>query len=762
MDSVQHPSKHIVHAIQPSPPDGVWVFVERDLNSYSLERFNGFDWTLIQEFEPTTHFRFPYATLQTSDNTIWMGSVDGTGLSRLLRGQLKLFGPQDGYLGAGTFSIVEKSPGNLWMGDRDDIVSYDGTTWTVMRRGLETVRHLALASDASIWAATGSGVHRFQGESWIDFSEDEGIPDAAAYGVYESRQGRIWVATSLGIRQFRPEHDMDPPITWMDPEANLGLAPPDGDVRFLFSGRDKWQYTPTARLLYSHRLDSGEWSRFEPQTVAAYSGLSPGKHRFGVRAMDRTGNIDPNPAFFDFEVLLPWYQAPSFILTSAGGILLLLLLGRMHFSRHQWLRRSVTDRTRQLTLTNECLQQEVEQRKRMGEQIREQATLLDHAQEAIFVCNLNHRVTYWNRGAERLHGWDSNHALGLSIQDLFPVVQEPQPDMGPASEWCSYGQTAKHRAQSVLDSGEWKGQFQWVSPEGRAQIIDGRWTLVRDGDGEPKAILGIHVDVTEKRRLELQLLRAQRMEGIGTLAGGMAHDLNNVLAPILMSVDLLRMTARSEDELDILERVEKNTRRGADLVQQVLSFARGVAVSKSPVDLRQMHVDILKLIRQTFDLRIKVVSNTEPDLWRILGDPTQIHQLLLNLCLNSRDAMISGGTLTISMSNSGPGVTLPSPASLSDSIDLNQPYVLIEISDTGTGISPSIRHRIFDPFFTTKEVGKGTGLGLATVQSIVNSHNGVIQVQSEENRGTTFRIWLPALQNTLTSTGDTSLPSDGT
>jgi PAS domain S-box-containing protein len=250
------------------------------------------------------------------------------------------------------------------------------------------------------------------------------------------------------------------------------------------------------------------------------------------------------------------------------------------------------------------------------------------------------------------------------------------------------------------------------------------------------------VDLTERKKLELQFLRTQRMESIGTLAGGIAHDLNNSLAPIMMSLELLRMQFPDSASQELLAIISASAQRGADMVRQVLSFARGVEGLRMEVQVKHILSEIQKIVNDTFPKNIQVVTVIPSDLWTVIGDPTQLHQVLLNLCVNARDAMPRGGRLTLTASQ----LTLDEHyASLSLHPDAKPgAYIFIQVRDGGTGIPPDVVEKIFDPFFTTKEIGKGTGLGLSTSLAIVKSHRGFIRVYSELGKGTEFKVYLPA------------------
>lgn len=366
-----------------------------------------------------------------------------------------------------------------------------------------------------------------------------------------------------------------------------------------------------------------------------------------------------------------------------------------------------------------------EQSLRESEQIlREQASLLDKARDAILVRDLEHRVTYWNKGAERLYGWTAQELMGRKAYEVL------YRDVGPFWEATA----------AVLKEGEWHGELQQIDKAGGVILIEGRWTLVRDGAGQPESILAINTDITEKKKIEQQFLRAQRVENIGALAGGIAHDLNNVLAPIMMSIDILKMTNREPRAQNILANIESSARRGADMVQQILSFARGVEGQRVMIDPRQVILDMQHLVQDTFPKNIRFQTELSADLFTFLGDHTQVHQVLLNLCVNARDAMPDGGTLTVGAQS----FTVDTHYAAMHPDAKPGPYVMINVTDTGTGIPQEVADKIFDPFFTTKEQGKGTGLGLSTVLAIVKSHLGFLKLESESGKGTTFTVCFPA------------------
>jgi len=373
-----------------------------------------------------------------------------------------------------------------------------------------------------------------------------------------------------------------------------------------------------------------------------------------------------------------------------------------------------------------------------AQRIYEQAALLDISTDAIYVRDLENKILFWNKGAERLYGWMVVEVLGSDAAELLYKSQDLQ---------------QFHEIQTTLvKDGKWQGELQHVTKNGLDIIVESRWTLVRDEAGHPKSILTVSTDITAKKQLEAQFLRAQRLESLGTLASGIAHDFNNILTPILAVAQLLPLKFPNLDESSqqLVTILEGSAKRGADLVKQILSFTRGVEGSRTIVQVRHLLSDVVQVARRTFPKSITTQTNIVPDLWMVFADATQLHQVLMNLIVNARDAMPDGGSLNISADNLW--------------IDQNYahihvdakvgPYIVITIVDTGTGIPPEIMDRIFDPFFTTKELGKGTGLGLSTVMGIVKSHGGFVTVYSEVGKGSTFKVYLPSNQVTETEAAD--------
>ncbi|MGM0705927.1 MAG: PAS domain S-box protein, partial [Bacteroidota bacterium] len=278
------------------------------------------------------------------------------------------------------------------------------------------------------------------------------------------------------------------------------------------------------------------------------------------------------------------------------------------------------------------------ERAHADQRIREQAALLDKARDAIIAYDMEGQVVYWNKSAERLTGWSAEEMLGEPARERL-YTNEQQKKL-------------KECFATIEEKGEWTGELRQHTKDGEDLVVESRWTLVRDNAGNPSSVLVINTDITERKQLEMQFLRSQRMESIGRLVGGIAHDLGNLLVPILLGVKVLQQRFDDDSQVErTLSMIQKSAERGSDMVDQVLAFARGVEGERVTLDPGAIIDEVDKIIRETFPDRITVETEVDEALDTIVGDATQIQQVLMNLSVNARDAMPDGGTLAIKAEN---------------------------------------------------------------------------------------------------------------
>lgn len=476
----------------------------------------------------------------------------------------------------------------------------------------------------------------------------------------------------------------------------MGLLTPDGIVVELNQTALDAIATDRANVIGKPFWETPWWQHFPEQQEQLQEAIACAARGELVRFESQHIWADGTFAFVDFS-LKPY-------LDQAGNVIMLIPEGR-----------DITDR------------------RRAEQKIREQAALIDIATDAFLVCNLESQILFWNQGAEHLYGWAAAEAVGQSINTF--LRKRPS--------------SLKTEIESVLRTGIWQGEIEKITKTGETVLVSTRWKLMQNQSGQPASILIVDTDITEKKKLENQFYHSQRLESLGTLASGIAHDLNNVLTPILAISQLIRLKQQNLDERsqEMLKTLEESAKRGANLVKQILTFSRGTEGKRITLQPKHILLDVAKVIEQTFPKSIAIRTNILADpLNLISADPTQLHQVLMNLCVNARDAMPNGGVLTLTIENFDVDEIF---AQMHLDAEVGN-YIAISVTDTGVGIPPEFRDRIFDPFFTTKAVGQGTGLGLSTVLGIVKNYGGFLQVSSELGEGTEFKVYLPSAKGSAT------------
>ncbi len=360
------------------------------------------------------------------------------------------------------------------------------------------------------------------------------------------------------------------------------------------------------------------------------------------------------------------------------------------------------------------------------------AGILASAMDAVITVDENQLIVLFNAAAERMFRCSASEALGRNLDRFIPERFRA----AHRSHVSVFGETnTTQRSMGKLR------QLYGLRGDGEEFPIEA--TIAQVETEGHKLFTVIIRDLTEKKRLESQFLRAQRMESIGALAGGIAHDLNNVLSPILTAVELLQMRFTDESSQRLLNILHTNAIRGSEMIRQVLSFARGVEGEYATLQPAHLIKEIIKILADTLPKNIEITFSIAHDLWNVKGDATQLHQVLMNLCVNARDAMPNGGKLHIEVEN----VDIDEHYARMNVEARPGRYIRISVTDTGVGIPEQNQIKIFDPFFTTKEQGQGTGLGLSTVAGIVRSHGGFVNVYSELGKGARFKVYVPAIDS---------------
>jgi PAS domain S-box-containing protein len=467
------------------------------------------------------------------------------------------------------------------------------------------------------------------------------------------------------------------------------------------------------------------------------SGCGPGGRAFRSGVHSISNDIGNDPTFYYRERALQrgFHSCAAFPLKPEGkplGVLMIYADACDYFQEDEV--RVLCALADDLTFALETAAK-AEERQRIVEALRENermvSTLMGNLPGAAYRGRLDEKWTldFISEGCLELTGYEPEAFAGKG-DVFFGDLIHPE-DRDHVRKIVQEATAAGTRFEMTYRIRTADGSIKWIWERGQGIPAE---------NGRVEFVEGFMADVTEKRRMESQFLRAQRMESIGTLAGGVAHDLNNVLTPILMSLTILRMKLTQPRDVDLLNAMENSANRGAEMVRQILGFARGVEGRRLPLRPKDVLQEIESLLLETFPKNIRCSVVRPPDSWNVEGDPTQLHQVLLNLCVNARDAMPDGGELVVSASNvvvDAQFVSMHPDARAGE-------HVMFEVKDTGTGIPAEVRERIFDPFFTTKELGKGTGLGLSTTLGIVKSHHGFIDLTSRVGKGSAFRIYLPA------------------
>ena len=602
-----------------------------------------------------------------------------------------------------------------------------------LRAREEEFRNVTESMPQLVWITEADGNHSYFNQQWVEYT---GLSVAQSVGTgwkaaFDPAEQEIavdrWKETVATEELYEAEYRLrraDGTYRWMLARA-VPLRDAEGRITKWFgtSTDINNQVVAQAQLREAQEVAHvGSWSRDPHTRVHTWSnelyhilGVSPAEFVPSDNALDEMIHPDDRAQFVSDRELPTATTAPL-----RRDVRVVRMDGEVRTVQHSIA--VETDRGGAGPRVHGTVQ-DVTDARATEHQLREQANLLNLTRDAIIVREADDTISYWNNGAERIYGWTAGEVLGNRAQDFA---------RGGSS-------IAANARRHLAEHGEWMGEVEHLRKDGSTVMVNSRWTLVRNEQRAASSVLVVNTDITEHKKLEAQLLRTQRLESIGTLASGVAHDLNNILAPIMMAAPLLRGEMSAEKRGQLVSLLEQSAERGAAIVRQVLTFARGADGERVLVQPSYSLREIVEIAAETFPRSITVTADYPEDLALIEADPTQIHQVLLNLCVNARDAMPDGGVLSLSAKNFHVDEHY---AAMTPGLQAG-PHLLLAVSDTGTGIPPHIMDKIFDPFFTTKGVGTGTGLGLSTVLGIVRDYGGTVNAESS-GLGTTFRILLPA------------------
>ncbi|MCE5270145.1 hypothetical protein LLH00_02555 [bacterium] len=690
----------------------------------------------------------------------------------------------------GFFCMCELEPGRVWVGGRHGIWEMKGGTWTQVRTGLSAVRSIQLGSNGTVWVASGDGVHRYVEGSWIDNTEEDGLPNTGTFSVLEDSRGRVWAGTIQGVSLFRPEADHESPETFIPRNKNHREVSPEGNVTLIFSGFDRWKQTRPERLLYSYSLDRSEWSVFQPGNTVEFRGMSAGPHHFEVRSMDVNHNADPSPASFEFTVLQPWYRESGFqVVAGLGSLIILGLLGyALH--RHINLERLVVHRTNDLREANILLGDKISELMKTEEKLRcehsrLEATLSYKSLLTEIASGLNTSSTTGEEVLEVLEMLGRRMSLDkVSLQNLTPLNDEQNwpvlllnvaekawndpsspVDIPPESlvravarDWCVVYEPGRP------GDPEWSEWFAGrgigaacVFPVATRRSVDGLIIFSRSAPAvwqyEEVELLKTAADMivnawlrysnscamleAEKQRADaLQMAeRASRLASIGVMAAGITHEINQPLNDIKVTADSVLLWDRRNHGLlpEEFSGWLRSITRSVSRIDGIIHHMRSYWVPSRQQNQDELEVNAavrsaLSLIdRQLTNHGVRLAVDLHGPSLFVRGNRVHLEQIVLNLVLNAMHALDESGKTDKRIE-----VSLLREGTLA----------CLEVRDNGTGIPEGDGDKIFDPFYSTKKPGEGMGLGLAIVRRFVQGLGGSVSFWNNYLGGATFRIEL--------------------
>ncbi|MCE5272879.1 GHKL domain-containing protein [bacterium] len=795
-DSSSAQSNRVVGLIAPRRDGKIWVQTLDYWNpaNFRLELFDGKNFQSFLDLGEGWKIGRPQFLYETESGDLWIGGSGQDGLGLYKDGRYETFGPDKGFPGGCAYCICEIEPGRIWVGCKNEIYQYDGQQWTVIHSGFNVVNSIVKGRDGIIWVASGTGVHRCREGAWVTNTVEDGLPNTAAYTIAQDRHGRVWAGTISGLGLFHPEADSDPPRTIISGKDNLKETPPDREVHLLFSGIEKWKQTRAERLLFSYRLDQGPWSTFQTGNLAVFQNLPYGRHNFEVRAMDVNFNYDPEPAGFEFRVLLPWYRETGFLVVmGASGTIILFLLG-FALRRHFFLEKLVKERTRDLREANVQLQDNYSELQRAEAELKKEhqlqevmlqnerllariASRLNSAAAFHEILNellniiaeatsVNHiglyRLNRKERKASRLAAWIAPASNGRL--DGLPALFFP--GLPSLVERLFQGETFNPASLERLEPGE-REQLEgcgigplFILPLPIAEGVIGCFFFSR-GAGcpwkpEEEELFGTIADILAngwqryehlQARLEADRKKTEavqmaeksaRMASIGVMASGITHEINQPLNSlriitegVLQDMDR-NLSVSQEEYAKMFHRMFRQINRIDDIIKHMRAFW------VSPVHIAQESFDLNKAVKNALSLidsqirahGIELTLGLVRQSSLIRGNQVHLEQVVINLVVNAMHALNE----------------MPSGDKLIRVLTRRRAgYAVIRVEDNGGGFPEGEEENLFDPFYSTRQPGEGMGLGLAIVNRFVEGMGGTVTARNRKTGGAEFIVELPVL-----------------
>ncbi|MFC2155113.1 ATP-binding protein [Acidobacteriota bacterium] len=639
------------------------------------------------------------------------------------------------------YAIHEDHVGRLWIGTLGGLYVLDRETMKKFRKNdfeiNRPVYFIVEDRKHHLWFGTDNGVVRYDGSRAVRYSISEGLVGQEtnrAAGMVDS-SGKVWIGTNRGVSIYNEQFDSH--MSW-NPPPKLRLRYIEADDRrialgqtielshsthgivFYFNGIS---FVDEKALRFKHKLvgfDKG-WSdeHYPYNQMIRYSNLSPGLYRFHLKVRNAGGVWSEPVTSPTLIILKPFYTRWWFYLLAFAAVSFLFYAVFRFLTQQRYaalLKKKVKERTGQMRLAEEKYR-----------------TLFEESKDVVFISTPEGKLEDINPAGVELFGFTSEKTI-LHNATTVDLYQNPED---------------RNAFRKAIEKKGYVKDYE-ITLKGKkgkkiAALITA--TLVRDEQGNINAYRGTIRDISDKKRLEQQLIQSQKMEAIGTLAGGIAHDFNNLLGVILGNTEMMLDDLQDGTDMhQMAEQVAIATKRAAEVVKQILTFSRQSQQERKPLRIGIVITEALKLLRSSLPATIEIRRNLDVDSDTIMANIVQIHRVLMNLCANAAFAMRGpGGILEVKLDN------IHFDADTAARYNKLSPgdYLELTVSDTGEGISPKVIKRIFEPYFTTKKTGEGTGMGLAVVHGIIKNHGGDIRVTSKPGKGSTFQVFLPLIEGSV-------------